>query len=327
MGGTFGVNSKDGCGSTFWFTISFEKQTVKSIGVLKAATHSEHADLTEARILVVDDNATNRKLMATLLKHWGCRFEVAANGAEGLAMLKEASQSGDYFRIALLDQAMPDMDGMELGRLIKAEPLLKSTVMVMVTSLARRGDVAVLDQIGFAGYLPKPVRQAQLYGCLELVLIRDVEPHYEATQQPHGIITRHTVAESGHQGIRILLAEDNAINQRVAQQMLKTLGYKTDVVADGLEALRALELIDYDLVLMDCQMPEMNGFEATVAIRDAGSNVLNHRVPIIAMTANASQEDRNKCIEIGMDDYLSKPVHKEDLAEIIAKWFSNRTNR
>jgi signal transduction histidine kinase/DNA-binding response OmpR family regulator len=327
MGGTFGVDSTEGSGSTFWFSISFEKQAAKSIGVPKSAKLSEHADLTKARILVVDDNATNRKLMATLLKHWGCRFEVAANGAEGLAILLEAVQSGDPFRIALLDQAMPDMDGMELGRLIKAEPLLKSTLMIMVTSLARRGDVAVLDQIGFAGYLPKPVRQAQLYGCMELVLIRDVDPHYEATQQPHSIITRHTVAESGHQGIRILLAEDNAINQRVAQHMLRTLGYKTDVVADGLEALRALELIDYDLVLMDCQMPEMNGFEATVAIRDAGSNVLNHRVPIIAMTANASQEDRNKCIEIGMDDYLSKPVHKEDLAEIIAKWFSNRANR
>ena len=320
MGGTFGVDSKEGCGSTFWFTISFEKQATQTIGVLKTLKLSEHVDLTKARIIVVDDNATNRKLMATLLKHWGCRFEVAIDGSEGLTMMHEAAQGGDPFRIALLDQAMPDMDGMELGRLIKAEPLLQSTLMVMITSLARRGDVAVLDQIGFAGYLPKPVRQAQLYGCLELVLLRDVDPQNEAIQQPHSIITRHTVAESGRQGIRILLAEDNAINQRVAQHMLKTLGYNTDVVADGREALRALEMIDYDLVLMDCQMPDMNGFESTVAIRDAGSRVLNHRVPIIAMTANATQEDRRKCLEIGMDDYLSKPVHKEDLAEIIGKW-------
>ena len=320
MGGTYGVRSKEGQGSTFWFAVSFEKQMAQNIVITKSLKLSERTDLTKARILVVDDNATNRKLMITLLRYWGCRHEVAAGGTEGLAMLREAAHNGDPFRIALLDQEMPEMDGMELGQRIKAEPLLKSTIMVMVTSLARRGDIAVLDQIGFAGYLPKPVRQAQLYGCLELALHRDSAQQNGAIQPSQGIITRHTVSELGRQGVRLLLAEDNAINQKVAKHMLKTLGYKADVVADGREAVQSLEMIDYDLVLMDCQMPVMDGFEATAVIRDAGSHVLNHSVPIIAMTANATQGDHTKCLESGMDDYLSKPVHKEDLAEMIGKW-------
>jgi two-component system, sensor histidine kinase and response regulator len=126
--------------------------------------------------------------------------------------------------------------------------------------------------------------------------------------------------------LRILLAEDNIINQKVAQHLLKSLGYKADVVADGLEAVRALEMIDYDLVLMDCMMPEMNGFEATAKIRDHGSNVLNHNVPIIAMTANATSEDREKCLAVGMDDYMSKPVKKEIMSDLIEKWLTHGAN-
>jgi PAS domain S-box-containing protein len=324
MGGSLGVTSKEGEGSTFWFVISFERLAFSHCKVSNSLMRPEKADLTKARILVVDDNATNRKLMITLLRHWGCRHEVAADGEIALAKLREAAHIGDPFRIALLDQEMPNMDGMELGRLIKADPQLAPILMVMVTSLARRGDVAILDQIGFAGYLHKPVRQAQLYSCLALVLVRDEEKlNGVVHQQPLGIITRHTFAESGKPGVRLLLAEDNVINQKVAQHMLKTLGYRTDVVADGREAIRALEMIDYDLVLMDCQMPEMDGFEATVEIRTPGSNVLNHAVPIIAMTANATGEDRIKCLGIGMDDYLAKPVHKEELAEMIGKWVNH----
>jgi two-component system, sensor histidine kinase and response regulator len=196
MGGTFGVTSNEGKGSTFWFAISFEKQDVQNIAVSKSLKIPEGADVSKARILVVDDNATNRRLMVTLLKHWGCRYEVASDAEEGLARLYEAAKNDDPFRIALLDQEMPDMDGMELGRRMKADPLLAPTLMVMVTSLARRGDSGTLDKIGFAGYLPKPVRQAQLYGCLELVLARDMVPADTANQMPQGIITRHTIAHS-----------------------------------------------------------------------------------------------------------------------------------
>ena len=210
---------------------------------------------------------------------------------------------------------MPGMDGRELGRRIKADPLLESTLMVAVTSLGRRGDAAILKQIGFAGYLTKPVRQSQLYDCIVLVLERAA-----GNSPENGIVTRHTVAEVAHRGARILLAEDNVINQRVAQSILSKLGCKADVVANGLETVRALELINYDLVLMDCQMPEMDGFEATAVIRDPESKVLNHKVPVIAMTANAMKGDREACLEAGMDDYLSKPVKKEELAGILEKW-------
>ena len=314
MGGELGVESREGQGSTFWFSARFKKQPVGAHEVF-----APHADVSGTRILVVDDNATNRMLLMTLLTQWGCRYETAIDGEMALALMCEALQHNDPFRIALLDQEMPGMDGLELGRRIKADPQLAATLMVMVTSLGQRGDAGVLEQIGFAGYLAKPVRQSQLYDCISLVLGRASQDPEIATGS-QGIVTRHTIAESARQGLRILLAEDNVINQKVAQSMLHKLGYKTDVVANGLEALRALELIDYDLVLMDCQMPEMNGYEATAAIRAHDSNVSNHSVPIIAMTANAMIGDRELCLGAGMNDYLSKPVKKEEMDESLGKW-------
>jgi two-component system sensor histidine kinase/response regulator len=319
MGGEIGVESEEGKGSTFWFTACFEKQTSgvafrPGTGV-KTSEVLERIDITGTRILVVDDNETNRKLMAAMLKSWGCRHESACSAEAALKLLYEAAGRNDPFRIALLDQMMPVMDGGDLGRRIKADPLLESTLMIMVTSLGRRGEAAVLEQIGFAGYLTKPVRQSQLYDCIVLVLGRA-----EGNSPETGIVTRHTAAEVAQRGVRILMAEDNVINQKVAQSILGKLGCKADVVANGLEAVRALELINYDLVLMDCQMPEMDGFEATAVIRDPDSKILNHKVPIVALTANAMNGDRERCIEAGMNDYLSKPVKKEDLSVVLEKW-------
>ncbi|MEI6209653.1 MAG: response regulator [Desulfuromonadales bacterium] len=316
MDGEIGVFSVEGIGSTFWFTARFEKTTE----IPDVSNIIPHADLSGTRVLVVDDNATNRMLMITLLNHWGCLYETAVDAEDGLAHLREAAKQGEPYRIALLDQEMPGMDGVELGRQIKADPMLESTLMVMVTSIAQRGDAALFEKIGFSGYLAKPVRQAQLHECMALVLGR-----WKSNKPEAGIITRHIIAEAGRAGVRILLAEDNVINQKVAQNILSKLGFKADVVANGLEAVRALELINYDLVLMDCMMPEMDGFAATAMIRDSGSKVLNHNVPIVAMTANAMKGDREYCLESGMDDYLAKPVKKDNLAEILEKWVKSST--
>jgi signal transduction histidine kinase/HPt (histidine-containing phosphotransfer) domain-containing protein len=320
MGGEIGVESEEEKGSTFWFTARFEKQPAGVPPIFKP-----HLDIASTRILVVNVNATNRILKVALLNSWGCLCETASDGEKALILLREAAQQNNPFRIALLDQQMPGMGGSELGRRIKADPLLKSTLMIMVTSLGQRGDVAALEQIGFAGYLAKPVRQSQLYDCIALVLGRanqtsEVLETSEVSKTARGIITRHTVAEAVNHVAQILLADDNAINLKVAQALLNKLGYKADIVANGQEAVRALELINYDLVLMDCLMPEMDGFEATTLIRNSSSKVLNHAVPIIAMTANAMIGDREQCLEAGMDDYLAKPVKKDELVEVLEKW-------
>ncbi|MEI7614041.1 MAG: response regulator [Betaproteobacteria bacterium] len=301
MGGDIGLESTENQGSTFWFTLRLEKQT--EVKRLHMAPSPEKLDA--ARVLVVEVDDTNRKLMAALLAAWGLPFEMAGDGETALKLLSEAVAQKNPFLIALLDQQLPDMDGRELGRQIMADPLLKSTLMIMVTSVGQRGDAAVMEKIGFAGYLPKPVRKEELHDCIGLALARVNDGLSES-----GIITRYSVAEAAKQGlgVRILLADDNIVNQKVTQAMLSKIGYSVDVVANGLEAVHALELIAYDLVLMDCQMPEMDGYEATRLIRDATSRVIDHAVPVVAMTANALAGDREKCLAAGMTDYLAKPV-------------------
>jgi len=275
--------------------------------------------MTGTKILVVDDNDTHRMLMITLLSHWGCHYETAADGLAGLEILHEAAQLGKPFRIALIDQMMPGIDGFELGRRIKDDSLLKSTLLVMVTAFG--GNVAQLKEFGFVGYVPKPVRQSQLYECITKVLgLGDQTPVV-----PEATALKRASSKVASRSTRILVAEDNSFNQKVAQGILGKLGYKSDVAANGLETVRALELIDYDIVLMDCMMPEMDGFEATAMIRNPESKVLNHKVPIIAMTANAMMGERERCIKAGMDDYLPKPVRKDDLAAVLEKWGERTT--
>ena len=271
-------------------------------------------DIREARILVVDDHATNRLVFREMLRSWGCRFDEAIDGAPALEMLDQARKEGAPFRIALIDMQMPGMDGKTLGQKIKEDPGYRDTRLVMLTSVGSRGESAELQRIGFTAYLTKPIKMSQLYDCLVTVLGVTQKETGKRSQQ---IITRHTLREERKRRIRILVAEDNAVNQKVALRILQKLGYRADAVANGQEAVTALETIPYDLVLMDVQMPDMNGFEATRLIRDSESRVLRHDIPIIAMTAHALKGDREKCLETGMNDYLSKPVTALALNEIL----------
>ncbi|MBI2299217.1 MAG: response regulator [Armatimonadetes bacterium] len=310
MGGQVGVASEPGVGSTFWFTAVLGKQ-------LGRAPESPPADLRGRRILVVDDNQTARRLLSVLLTSWGCEPLMVGDPAEAVPALKEAHAAGRPCDVAVLDMVMPGMDGDELGRRIKAGPELAGLPLVMLTSLGQRGEAERLHQIGFAAYLTKPVREGQLQACLAAVLAR--APKAE-DQSAEPLVTRHSLAERERRRTRVLVAEDNITNQKVAVRLLERLGYRADAVANGYEAVRALEQIPYDLVLMDCQMPEMDGFEATARVRDPASAVRDHRVPIIALTANAMQGDRELCLAAGMDGYLSKPVQAEALQTVVERW-------
>ena len=316
MGGEIGVDSVEGRGSEFWFTARFGKQT----GGAPPETCAT-ADLKGVRVLIVDDNATNREILFARLASWGMRPTDAPDGPTGLDILQAAKNEDDPFRIALIDMQMPGMDGETLGRLIKADPRIAETRMMMFTSVGIRGDARRFEDMGFSAYLTKPVRYQELKSVISLVLADGADG---AATRLHTIVTRHLARDmtSRFEGssAHILLTEDNITNQEVALGLLKKLGLKADAVADGQEAVKALGTIPYDLVLMDIQMPVMDGFTATRLIRDPESAVLDHGVPIIAMTAHAMQGDREKCLDAGMDDYISKPVSVAALVAVLEKW-------
>ena len=308
MGGETGLESELGHGSTFWFTLR--------VGKVAPVLPAPIADLAGIRALVVDDNRTNRILMCTLLRAWGADPEDVPGGEEALRKLHAEHDAGRNYDVAILDYQMPGMDGEALGRTIKADPRFEAIPLVMMSSLVRRGDAQRLSGHGFAAYLPKPLRQNQVKDCLELVLGRVGA----GTAQSGGIITTHRVREASMRKLKILLAEDNAVNQKVALGLLRRLGQTADIVENGELALAALREQRYDLVLMDCQMPVMDGFETTRLLRREDSGVLHRKVPVVAMTANAMKGDREQCIEVGMDDYLAKPIVASELEEKLRKW-------
>jgi PAS domain S-box-containing protein len=312
MGGQVSIKSVEGKGSTFSFTTLLNKQS----GEIKSSIDT-NVSFAGLKVLIIDDNDTNRLLLASLLKSWKCHFEAVPDGIKALVALKVAKQNNSPFNLALIDMSMPEMDGITLGQEIKSDPEIKDTLMIMVTSLGRKADNDSWKDIGFAGYLSKPVRQLQLKEIIISVIEKSTIHSDIALITKKETIKEFTFDKSK---IKILIAEDNPTNQIVAITILKKLGYKADAVANGLEAVNLLQKVPYDLVLMDCQMPEMDGYEATRYIRDPKSKVLNNNIPIIAMTAYAMKGDREKCIECGMNEYLSKPVQVDKLSNMLEEW-------
>ncbi len=314
MGGRIGAESEEGRGSTFWFTAVLEKRPEEKASAIKVS-----ADLHGIKILVVDDHATNRSLLTALLKSWGCRFDEASEANSALQKLRESAHAEDPFCVALLDFAMPGMTGETLGAQIKADPSLKETLLILMTFMGQRGDALRFKEIGFSGYLIKPVRHSVLRDALAMALNQQKGAKTDSAMP---LITRHTIAEARKSQLRILIAEDSATNRIVATSVLKKLGYHADTVVNGSEVLKVLQASTYDLILMDCQMPVMDGYEAARLIRQPGTDVLNHEIPIIALTAHAMEENRDKCLQAGMNDYITKPIEPIKLAETLARWLS-----
>jgi signal transduction histidine kinase/CheY-like chemotaxis protein/ligand-binding sensor domain-containing protein/HPt (histidine-containing phosphotransfer) domain-containing protein len=314
MDGECGATSEVGVGSVFWFTMR--------LGIAQQPVAPQPASsiaLRGVRTLVVDDNATNRKVIMGQLTMSGLEAVCAGSSDEALALLRQAAAAGRPFEAALIDHQMPDSDGADLGKKIVAEDALKNTRLILLTSSGQRGDGKLFAEIGFAGYLLKPVTQRDLLECLSMVMSTRAES-WQLRTQP--IITRHALrthrAESKH---HLLLVEDNAVNQKVACRLLENLGYRVDTAVNGQAAVSAWESGRYDLILMDCQMPIMDGYEATRQIRSRER--LGRRTPIIALTAHAMKGADNECTAAGMDDYLSKPIDRAQLTACLERWLKS----
>jgi len=313
MGGEIGVESTVGVGSTFWFTAAFEKQSGSQ------TDQSLHSGLENTRVLIVDDNVTNRRVVEHQLASWGLRSTSVGSAAEALSVLRRKAVQGMDFHLAILDLQTPGIDALVLASSIKSDPLICGTQLLLLTPLGQAND-ATIQESGIGRCLAKPVRQSQLFDSLITLMAVDGCDSAQTSTQTQSTVPQRSETQRKS---RILLAEDNAVNQRVALSQLEKLGYHADVVVDGRAALAALAANNYAIVLMDCQMPLMDGYETTVEIRQQEAGSEKHTV-IIAMTAHALAGEREKCLAIGMDDYLSKPVKLHELAAILERWDGER---
>ena len=344
MGGHVGITSQPGRGSTFWCTARFLKQTTSPLAIMPSA------ELAGRRVLIVDDNESNRMILHHLVTGWGMTDDQAQDATSAMALVEQQARDGVSYDVAIVDMLMPGKDGLEFAKEMKVHPIGSRVRLVILTSLIQRGHAELARQAGFVAYLTKPARHDQLSHCLRTVLGlpelagETTLPTETAPAPP--LITRHTLAET-RSSARILVAEDNLINQKLAVRMLEKLGYQSDVVGNGQEALAALEKVSYAMVLMDCQMPLLDGLEATRLIREnerhqsstvngqsSGTDAVesslpltndqlpmtSSHIPIVALTANAMSGDRDLCLAAGMDDYLTKPVRKENLKGALDRW-------
>jgi len=314
LGGEIGIESNVGRGSTFWFTAVFEKQLTAQ----PVETEPESISLKDVRVLIAASDVISAALKQ-LLAAWGCESLEVSSGQTVIPTLRGAVVRGKSFRLALVDIDLPDLNGSAVAAAIKADPMLSNVLLIAMTSAPLRGDGITLRDEGFAGYVNKPVQPSTLHDIVAEVL---KAPRAIDSAAPPQLVTRHTVSEQQLLKLRpesrVLLAEDNPVNQRIALRLLEKLGVQADAVGNGREAVEALAQRDYDLVLMDCQMPVMDGFEATALIR---SKERNHRhTPICALTANAMEGDRERCLAAGMDDYASKPIGLDELKARVDRW-------
>jgi two-component system, sensor histidine kinase and response regulator len=332
MGGHVGIASRPGLGSTFWCTAHFVKQSTSSLAIVPSA------ELSGRRVLIVDDNESNRIILHHLVAGWGMVDDQAEDADSAIRLIEQRAGDGVSYDVAIVDMLMPGKDGLQFAKEMKAHPVGSLVRLVILTSLIQRGHAELARQAGFVAYLTKPIRHDQLSNCLRTVLGL-AQPASDAAQ-PRTItpaptlITQHTMAET-ESAPRILVVEDNLINQKLTVRMLEKLGYPSDVVGNGQEALEAIARRSYAVVLMDCQMPVIDGFEATVEIRRRETLIVKREtssstpyplpltprhIPIIALTANAMSGDRERCLATGMDDYLTKPVRKGDLKAVLDRW-------
>lgn len=314
MRGEIGLESEPGKGSTFWFTATFERALSSESGSTSLAP-----DLSGFRVLILDDNATNRQLVHEQINCWSMPNEMAGSAAEALDHLRRATQAGRPYDLAILDMHMPEMDGMQLARTIKADPALASTRLVMLSSMHSKPDRRTLDEAGIVECLLKPVKKRQLHDMLCLVLANKVAVAPAASAPARATTpagTRSVVPTAASGTWRVLIAEDNAVNQKLAFRLVQKLGCRADLVSNGLDAVRLFEAAPYDVILMDCQMPGMDGYEAARRIRileQAAALQGRPSAHIIAVTANAMRDDREHCMTAGMDDYVSKPIEPDQL--------------
>ncbi len=346
MGGKMGVQSTFGEGSTFWFTLPLQ------VDAATAESAVPQLDLSSLRFLHVDANAANRRVLHEQFQHWRLRHSECSSTDEALNLLRAAQHQADPFHFAILDDQITGSAAESLARAIKSDPLLARTLLVMLSSRGQRGDAQRAADAGFAAYLVRPVRPALIFEALRAVWANAQDPTHA-----HALVTRHSLAErisqskfradlhdfigaepnhsdihrnntvprphdglapASHSAGRLLLVEDNAVNQMVASRMLQRLGFSVEFATDGKKAVDMVAANRYDLVFMDCQMPVMDGYEATEHIRR--SEPLDRHVIIVAMTANALQNDRDRCLQSGMDDYISKPINKSAVVAILQRY-------